>query len=98
MQAVNSIDSSDYSDVSYFVCADLPGAPATPTLETSTSSSITIAWNPPTYTGGVALTGYRVYMNDLISDIWVMIYDGNNYPSTLTFTQTGLNAGQFYRF
>lgn len=37
-------------------------------------------------------------MNNLISDSWDLIYDGTNYPSTLTYTKTGLTAGKYYRF
>lgn len=85
IQAVNAIGTSSFSDTSYFVCADLPGAPAAPVLETSTNSSITLAWNAPASTGGTPITGYRVYINDLLSDIWNLAYDGSNYPSTFVF-------------
>lgn len=62
-------------------------------LESSSSSSITIAWNAITgaSTGGSAITGYKVQMNDLLSDIWQIVFDGSNYPSTLTYTQKDLN-------
>jgi hypothetical protein len=48
-------------------------------------SSIVIAWNAPVSNGGSAITGYRVYMNKVTSEDWIMVYDGTNYPSTLTF-------------
>jgi hypothetical protein len=37
-------------------------------------------------------------MNDLLSDRWELVYDGSNFPSTLTFHKTGLLAGSSYRF
>ena len=42
-------------------------------LESSSKSTITIAWNALTgitATGGSPITGYRVYLNDLLSDKW----------------------------
>jgi len=48
--------------------------------------------------GGSSVTGYRVYMNDLLSDRWELTYDGSNFPSTLTFLRRGLTAGRSYRF
>ena len=95
---MNNIGSSDDTDISYFVCADVPDIPDAPVLETSSKNSITIAWNPPTSDGGSPITGYRAYMNNLINDEWTLIYDGLNYPSTLTFKESGLTAGKYYRF
>lgn len=37
-------------------------------------------------------------MNDLTSDQWQLVYDGSNYPSTLTYQQIGLTPGSYYRF
>jgi hypothetical protein len=47
MKAINLVGTSQYSDVVYLVCADKPSAPAAPTEESSTRSSITLAWNEP---------------------------------------------------
>lgn len=87
IQAVNDVGASDDSDISFFVCADKPSAPSAPTMESSSKSSITIAWNavPPANNGGSIITGYRVYMNDLTTDKWNLVFDGSNYPSTLTY-------------
>jgi len=98
VQAVNAIGESDFSDVAYFIVADLPAAPAAPTMDASTKDSITLAWNAPGSDGGNSISGYKVYMNDLLSDVWELVYDGTNFPSTLTYTKTGLEAGNYYRF
>ena len=37
-------------------------------------------------------------MNDLLSDVWQLVFDGSNYPSTLSYTQHSLNQGKYYRF
>ena len=78
----------------------MPSAPAIPLLESSTKSSINIAWNAVATinNGGSSVTGYRVYINDLLSDRWELVYDGSSFPSTLTFHKTGLTAGRSYRF
>lgn len=82
------------------MCADIPYTPTKPTLESSSKTSITIAWNALTgvNTGGSPIIGYRVYMNDLLSDKWDLVYDGSNYPSTLTYQKIGLTGGRYYRF
>lgn len=74
------------SEISYFVCADISGIPSAPILEGSTSTSISVAWNPPSSDGGSPISGYRLYMNDILAnDIWNLIFDGSNYPATLTY-------------
>lgn len=47
------------------IVADLPGAPGTPALDAATATSIAIGWSAPASNGGSAITGYRLYMNDL---------------------------------
>ncbi len=64
--------------------ADKPGAPGTPTVDSASSTSITISWSAGT-NGGSAITGYRVYMNDLSTDAWTLVYNGQNNPSVLSF-------------
>lgn len=82
---MNTIGSSEDSLTTYIVCADKPNAPSSPTLETATQDSITIAWNAPSSNGGSAITGYKVYMNDYLTDTFELIYDGTNVDSILTF-------------
>ncbi len=93
------IGASAESEVSYFVCADRPGAPSVPVLESTTATSISVAWNVPATDGGSPISGYKLYMNDILAnDNWDLVFDGSNYPSTLTYTQTGLTPGRYYRF
>lgn len=97
--AVNLVGSSVASEVSYFQCADISDAPSTPILESTTPTSISVAWNEPLSDGGSPISGYRLYMNDILADdVFRMVFDGANYPSTLTYTATGLIPGRYYRF
>jgi len=48
-----------------------------PILEFATNSSITLAWNPPSDNGGVPVTGYKVYINELDQGDWFLVYDGS---------------------
>lgn len=99
IQAVNEIGSSVMSERAYLVCADLPGAPSAPILEGTTATSISVAWNEPASDGGAPISGYKLYMNDILADdMFNMIYDGSNYPSAISFTQTKLTPGKYYRF
>jgi hypothetical protein len=61
--------------------------------------SISVAWNEPLINGGSPVSGYRLYMNDLLADdVFRMVYDGANYPSSTAFTVKGLTPGKYYRF
>lgn len=99
MQAINEIGASIVSETSYFVCADIPDPPTAPILEGTTSTSISVSWNEPVNNGGSPVSGYRLYMNDLLADdVFNLIYDGANYPASLSFTVEGLTPGKYYRF
>ena len=98
MTAVNLVGPSADSDIVYLVCADRPAAPAAPSAESSTRSSITLAWNEPTSAWQSPVTGYRVYMNDLAVGDWVLAYEGEGYPTRQVYVVEGLAAGGQYRF
>jgi len=96
--AENAIGAGEESDEVLLAVATKPGTIDPPIFETATESSISIAWTPPSDNGGSPLTGYRVYMNDFLSDKIEMIYDGSSVPSILSFTEFGLILGAPYRF
>lgn len=69
----------------------MPGQIVTaPILESATNSSITIAWGVPQSTGGVAISGYKVYLNSLDQGDWFLVYDGSGQPTVHTATITNL--------
>lgn len=98
IQAENAIGIGEESNVVYLAAASIAGKPDIPVFETATKTSISIAWKPPTQTGGSSITGYKVYMNDFKSDRLTLIYDGSSSPSVLSLTKRDLVSGQKYRF
>lgn len=98
IQATNSIGDSLDSNTIYIIVADVPDAPAAPTRDQATESTIVVAWNAPANNGGTVVTGFRLYMNDFDTDEWVLIYDGANVDSVFTYEVTGLTTGHYYRF
>ena len=98
IQAENVINTGEESNVVSLAAVSLPDAPAAPVFETSTNTSISLAWSAPTENGGTSITGYKVYMNDFTTDAFSLIYDGSSSPSVLSLTQQGLTAGNYYRF
>mgnify|MGYP002629113208 FL=1 len=93
MKATNAIGASSYSDIVYLVCASKPSAPQAPTAESSSRSSITLAWNEPASDGQSPTSGYSLYMNDLAVGDWVLIYQGEGYPTRQAHTAEGLEEG-----
>jgi hypothetical protein len=77
----------------------LPGAPNAPYMTasveaTSTTANITLAWNPLMNTGGVPLTGYKLYQLSVSTGTTTLAYDGTNQPAVLTALVAGLTLGQ----
>lgn len=98
IQALNAVGAGDYSNIVIFIVAEIPSAPSAPVMDASTLTTITVAWSPPSSDGGTSITGYKLYINDFLSDKFVLIYDGSFTPSILSYTVQNLMAGQPYRF
>ena len=62
MKAENSEGLGTRSPILTVIAAGLPGAPAAPTIEDVTSTSIDVAWMKPSDMMGSAPTGYVLYM------------------------------------
>ena len=80
-----------------------PGVPVEPVLVASTESSITIAWEHPTMTGGALISGYELWMDSWAEGEPKLVYDGTDNPDNLQFTVQSssslvINAGMKYRF
>eukprot|EP00928_Gymnodinium_smaydae_P022346 TRINITY_DN18808_c0_g1_i1.p1 TRINITY_DN18808_c0_g1~~TRINITY_DN18808_c0_g1_i1.p1 ORF type:complete len:4341 (-),score=787.41 TRINITY_DN18808_c0_g1_i1:161-11695(-) len=81
--------------------AAVPTAPAAPTVVpgSRTSNGMTLSWDPPTDSGGIAVLGYRVYRDNGAGDaIDVMLWNGDGLPNIRTFAVSGLTGGLPYRF
>ena len=74
---------------------DPPGPPSQPEILGYTPNSCTIAWIPPTATGGKPITGYIVEKRERGGE-WIK---ANNYPTpNTTFTIQDLHEGGRYEF
>jgi len=83
--------------------ADPPTKPQAPFLVSSTKTSVstatlTIGWTPVSDTGGVPITGYKLYMLDTVTSSTTTIYDSTASPSTTQYAATGLTLARKYRF
>lgn len=63
----------------------LPGQPQAPFLVNSlevagTSATVTVGWYALIETGGVPLTGYKLYQMDLSTNTQALAYDGTSMP------------------
>eukprot|EP00930_Biecheleria_cincta_P038762 TRINITY_DN26639_c0_g1_i1.p1 TRINITY_DN26639_c0_g1~~TRINITY_DN26639_c0_g1_i1.p1 ORF type:complete len:4930 (+),score=584.21 TRINITY_DN26639_c0_g1_i1:1092-14792(+) len=81
-----------------FRCSAVPNAPGAPTLSSSSSAHITIAWTMPTTTNlhGALHRGTKVHFDDGAGGPFTII----TLTDTLQvqYTRTGVSAGQTYRF
>ncbi|XP_025833492.1 twitchin isoform X4 [Agrilus planipennis] len=74
---------------------DPPDAPSQPEVTGYTPSSVSLKWNPPTYTGGKPITGYYVEKRERGGE-WIKV---NNYPTPNTsYTAQDLREGGKYEF
>lgn len=88
--AVNKAgDGANSTAVTCFTAA-IPGQPGTPQLLSSTSSSISLRWDPAYDDGGSPLKQYQLYMDEVeglgVANIenWSLIYTGNGLTYTVS--------------
>lgn len=67
----------------------LPAAPQMPFIITSVKSgtntaSATIGWYAVIETGGIPLTGYKLYAKLVSTGVETLVYDGTDRPEVLT--------------
>lgn len=102
ISAINPVSEGPISDVSTFIAAVVPNAPAVPTLsnsylEDSSYASLEIKWvEPPT--GGSAIIGYRLYMSRSDESNYVKIFDGMNRPDITSYVSKGRIIGYTYNY
>ncbi|WP_339790373.1 MAG: fibronectin type III domain-containing protein [Imperialibacter sp.] len=75
------------------LAATAPSQAAGVTFENTSSSSTTAKWTAPA-NGGSPITGYTLQMKEGVDGEYVTVYTGEN----LTYTATGLQAGESYYF
>ncbi|KAF1323264.1 Projectin/twitchin, partial [Globisporangium splendens] len=64
-----------------------PGAPRPVLLVSSSATTITLAWTPPTINGGETVSGYELWLSEW-GDVYCKVYDRPNDATTLTATLT----------
>jgi len=62
----------------------VPGKPYPPYRTGTTAEGVTLAWYPLTDTGGVPLTGYKLYATLVSTGVVSVVYDGTGAPEILT--------------
>lgn len=70
-----------------------PGAPPPVILMESTSTSLTLAWEPPTQNGGIQVSGYELWMDEWSGGSPYLVYDGSDDSTTLQYTLETTNVG-----
>jgi hypothetical protein len=93
----NLIGYSDFSEESYIAYGDVPSTPASPTLVSSTTTSISVKWTLPTVTD-LDVTGYVLNMDNGKNGNFNQVYIGSNRPDITSYTVGDLTTGLPYRF
>jgi hypothetical protein len=59
---------------------------------------LSVSWNASPTDGGCAVTGYRVYLENIASPGWQLVYNGVNQSTQtmLTLTAPEIEPSQYY--
>ena len=100
VSATNSAGASSQSAASASILtAETPDTPLNLDLEERSDSAIKISWTAPVEKGGVALTGYKVYMATGSAEFAELTSAAaKTDPDVTSHTESGLTAAQEYRF
>ncbi len=71
---------SGYSVPVSMMCANVPNAPAIPTILIKNLDQIVIEWTPPSSDGGSPILGYQVDMRKDSDASYTQIYNGSENP------------------
>jgi len=96
-RSYNNIGSSAYSSYGYIAFGDVPASLSSPTIVTSTETSIKMTWAAPMYSN-LTIKGYILNMDDGTDTIPVPVYNGATRPDILSYQVGNLKTGLPYRF
>lgn len=98
---MNDVGEGVLSDEIVHYAMSLPAAPQTPYIISSVKSGVntaaaTIGWYAVIETGGIPLTGYKLYARLLSTGVETLVYDGTDMPEVLTTVVNGLILNEDY--
>lgn len=101
ISAVNDVGEGLLSNEIVHYAMSLPSAPQTPYIITSVktgvaTASATIGWYAVIETGGIPLTGYKLYAKLLSTGVETLVYDGTDKPEVLTTIVQNMILDQDY--
>jgi hypothetical protein len=83
-RSYNNKGHSPYSSYGYIAFGDVPATLSSPTIVSSTETSIKMAWTAPLYSN-LTIKGYILNMDDGTDTIPVPVYYGATRPDILTY-------------
>jgi hypothetical protein len=97
--ATNSLGDSEYSNELISGVGAPPDKPNAPhkDVELSNETSTFIYWDR-IYTSDVPMSGYMLYVDDGLTGVYNLVYDGSLNPAQVTYRVNDLVPGRTYRF
>lgn len=68
------------------MCAGQPDAPNTPISDLANRDVISVSWSAPNYDGGSPVLGYLLYMRNIESAQFTLVWNGSEDPTMFGFT------------
>ena len=98
VSAINRVGPGGASNAAYATTdPDLPDPPTDLTADALGARAIELSWNPPDYTGGVEITGYRIEVSAAGSNWTVLVANTNSDDADYTHTGLAPASTRHYR-
>ena len=99
-KATNGHGDSPLANILTVPVADIPLAPAAPSLVLHSQNYITVEWAETSDQQGAAgkISGYYLYMDNGFHENFQVVWNGEGTPDVRSHTSVGLTAGRPYQF